>query len=137
MGCDQAANPEKLLELFEAKFSHAIKATAKLMDFSELYCDRQGFRKHIIAAIGQDLNGYVLEDVALESLEQTPLEYLDHNNTLDAEGIRKITMITSQEQEIANERIREKDIRIKEQDVGAQIRFRQLEREMERKKREL
>ena len=88
------------------------------MDFSELYVDRQGFRKHIIAAIGQDLNGYVLEDVAFESLEQTPLEYLDHNNTLDAEGIKKITIITAREAEETNRRTREKIYRSKNRMYG-------------------
>ena len=41
-----------------------------------------------IISIGKDLNGYALEDIAIDYLEQTPLETLDPNNVLDAEGIR-------------------------------------------------
>lgn len=38
--------------------------------------------------IGDDLNGYVLEDVTIDYLEQTPKSSLDPNNILDAEDIK-------------------------------------------------
>jgi uncharacterized membrane protein YqiK len=52
---------------------------------------------------------------------------LDHNNVYDAEGIKKITMITSEEQEATNNRLRSKDILLNEQDKKAQIHIRELE----------
>ena len=45
-------------------------------------------RDAVVAVIGRDLNGYVLEDVAIDYLEQTPKHLLDPSNILDAEGIR-------------------------------------------------
>ena len=45
----------------------------------------------MIAVVVDDLNGYTLEDVAIDYLEQTSLESLDASNVLDSEGIRKIT----------------------------------------------
>ena len=47
----------------------------------------------VIGPIG--VNGYVLEDVAIDYLEQTPKSLLDQFNILDAQGIRKITELTA------------------------------------------
>ena len=40
------------------------------MDSSKLYTDRSKFRGMIVREIGEDLNGYLLEDVAISYLEQ-------------------------------------------------------------------
>jgi hypothetical protein len=90
IGCARAADPATLHELFTAKFAEAIKTVAKQLDFEELYTRRVSFKDEIIAVIGRDLNGYVLDDAAIDYLEQTPLEVLDPNNVLDAQGIKKI-----------------------------------------------
>lgn len=95
IGCERASNIDTLRELFESKFSEALKTAGKKFDFEQLYVDRQKFRDEIVNLIGKDLNGYVLEDVAIDFLEQTPLEQLDPNNILDADGIRKITERTA------------------------------------------
>jgi uncharacterized membrane protein YqiK len=91
VGCDRAADVDTMQKLFAAKFSEALKTAGKRMDFEELYTKREEFRDAIKEVIGRDLNGYHLEDVAIDHLEQTPLEDLDPNNMLDAEGITKIT----------------------------------------------
>ena len=95
IGCDRASHQETLEELFTAKFSEALKSVGKGLEFEELYTRREKFRDDIVNVIGQDLNGYVLEDAAIDFLEQTPLEMLDPQNILDADGIRKITDITT------------------------------------------
>ena len=74
VGCERASEIELLRQLFEAKFSEALKSAAKLMDFESLYTDRIPFRQVIIDTIAFDLNGYILEDVAIDYLEQTPKE---------------------------------------------------------------
>ena len=74
VGCERASEIELLRQLFEAKFSEALKSAAKLMDFEKLYTDRMPFRQVIIDTIGSDLNGYILEDVTIDYLEQTPKE---------------------------------------------------------------
>ena len=91
VGCDRAADIETMKLLFAAKFSEALKTAGKRMDFEELYTKREEFRDAIKEVIGKDLNGYHLEDVAIDHLEQTSLDDLDPNNMLDAEGITKIT----------------------------------------------
>ena len=65
--------------------------------------------------IGRDLNGYILDDAAIDYLEQTPLNSLDPHNILDAQGIRKITEITAKQNVFTNE-LRQKE----RMDVGSQ-----------------
>ena len=121
VGCERATDIDKLRELFEAKFSEALKTAGKEMEFTKLYTDRLDFRDKIIDVIGKDLNGYALEDVAIDYLEQTPLDKLDEHNVLDAEGIKKITMITSEQQELTNDRDRAREIKINEQNQQASV----------------
>ena len=102
IGCERASERETLEELFTAKFSEALKTVGKQMQFVSLYTERATFRDRIIEVIGTDLNGYSLEDVAIDYLEQTPLTSLDTDNILDAQGIRKITELTAIEHVATN-----------------------------------
>jgi uncharacterized membrane protein YqiK len=95
IGCERASDIATLNTLFAAKFSEALKTVGKKFDFESLYTDRDSFRDEIVEIIGKDLNGYVLEDVAIDYLEQTPLSDFDPDNILDADGIRKITERTA------------------------------------------
>ena len=95
IGCQRASQQQTLEELFAAKFSEALKTVGKKMEFEQLYTQRDVFKDQIIAVIGKDLNGYVLDDAAIDYLEQTPIEVLDPNNVLDSLGIKKITSITT------------------------------------------
>ena len=103
IGADRASDLKAVDELFNAKFSEALKTVGKRFDFIELFEKREEFRDEIVKVIGQDLNGYVLEDVAIDYLEQTPKAMLDHNNIMDAEGIRKITQLTANQNIVTNE----------------------------------
>jgi uncharacterized membrane protein YqiK len=95
IGCIRASQQQTLEELFAAKFSEALKTVGKKMEFEQLYTQRDVFKDQIIQVIGKDLNGYVLDDAAIDYLEQTPIEVLDPNNVLDSLGIKKITEITT------------------------------------------
>jgi flotillin len=97
IGCRRASQVETMRELFDAKFSEALKTVGKQFEFVELYDKREQFKEQILRVIGTDLNGYKLDDAAIDYLEQTRLELLNPNNILDAEGIKKITELTSQE----------------------------------------
>jgi uncharacterized membrane protein YqiK len=128
IGCERASEQETLEELFVAKFSEALKTVGKQLEFVELYQERDRFRDEIIKVIGKDLNGYVLEDAAIDYLEQTPLVQLDAHNILDAEGIRKITELTAIQHIQTNEFERDEETRIKKRDVEARERILELER---------
>lgn len=103
VGCKRASDQDKIEELFAAKFSEALKTVGKQMEFESLYQERVSFRDKILEIIGEDLNGYVLEDAAIDFLEQTPIESLDAENILDSQGIRKITEITKEQSFRTNE----------------------------------
>jgi uncharacterized membrane protein YqiK len=103
IGCARASAQETLENLFEAKFSEALKTVGKSFDFEELYTRRDAIKDQVVQVIGKDLNGYMLEDCAIDFLEQTPVEMLDKDNILDAVGIRKITLLTTEQNVQTNE----------------------------------
>jgi uncharacterized membrane protein YqiK len=129
IGCARASNQDTLEGLFSAKFSEALKTVGKSMDFVDLYQSRDRFRDEIIRQIGDDLSGYVLEDAAIDYIEQTPLEKLDLNNILDAQGIKKITELTAVEHVRTNELRRDEEMQIKKKDVETQETLLELERQ--------
>ena len=130
VGCDRASNTEEIRSLFDAKFSEALKTVGKRFDFTELYEERETFRDEIIKIIGTNLNGFVLDDAAIDYLEQTPIEALDPDNILDAQGIKKITELTATQAKLANHIQRDKEKVIKQQDVEAREAILELERQL-------
>ena len=141
IGVDRASDRGAVNELFNAKFSEALKTVGKQFDFVQLFEERQSFRDRIVEVIGNDLNGYVLEDVAIDYLEQTPKVSLDPTNILDAEGIRKITQLTAAQNVITNELERNEELAIKKKNVETREATLALERQQAdaeaRQKREI
>ncbi len=129
LGCVRGSDPRALVEFFDAKFSEALKTVGKQFPFVDLYTNRDVFKEEIIKVIGTDLNGYILDDAAIDYLEQTALSKLDPNNILDAEGIKKITDLTAKQAVLANEITRNKEKTIKKQDVEAREAILELERQ--------
>ena len=130
VGCERASSEAEIRALFDAKFSEALKTVGKRFNFISLYEDRDKFRDEILKVIGTDLNGFVLDDAAIDYLEQTPLDSLDPDNILDAEGIKKITELTAQQAKLANHIQRDKEKVIKQQDVEAREAILELERQL-------
>ncbi|MFF3892763.1 flotillin family protein [Streptomyces sp. NPDC001812] len=128
VGTARASDRNTLQELFHAKFSEALKTVGKQLDFTDLYTKREELRYRIIEVIGVDLNGYHLEDAAIDYLEQTPLSQLDPGNVLDAQGIRKITELTAIEHVRTNEAQRGEEKEITRQNVDAREAILELER---------
>ncbi|MGB0863315.1 MAG: hypothetical protein ACPGXZ_10375, partial [Saprospiraceae bacterium] len=141
IGCERASDITTLNTLFEAKFSEALKTVGKKFDFIQLYDSRAEFKTEILGIIGKDLNGYVLDDCAIDYLEQTPLQFLKADNILDSEGIRKITELTANQNILANQIRRDEEKTITEQNVEAKeaiLEFnRQLAEKEERQRREV
>ncbi|MFE3068575.1 flotillin family protein [Streptomyces sp. NPDC059247] len=128
IGTERASDKATLQELFNAKFSEALKTVGKQLDFTDLYTKREELRFRIIEIIGIDLNGYSLEDAAIDYLEQTPLSQLDPGNILDAQGIRKITELTAVENVRTNEFRQNEQKEITRQNVDAREAILELER---------
>lgn len=130
IGTQRASNQVALEELFDAKFSEALKTVGKNFDFVDLYQSRQRFKEEILQVIGTDLSGYVLEDCAIDYLEQTDLNHLNSDNILDAEGIKKITELTSRQKVLSNQIDRNRDKTIRQQDVEAAEAILELDRQL-------
>ncbi|QKX05115.1 flotillin family protein [Aquimarina sp. TRL1] len=141
IGCERASHISTLEDLFEAKFSEALKTVGKKFQFTELYEARREFRDEIVDIIGTDLNGYTLEDCAIDYLEQTPVSFLKSDNILDAEGIKKITELTATQNIKANLIKRDEEKVIRKQDVEAREAILELDKQLaekeEQQKREI
>lgn len=128
IGTETASDAAAIQDFFAAKFSEALKTVGKQLDFVDLYTKREEFRDRIIQVIGTDLNGYHLDDAAIDFLEQTPMTQLDNQNILDAQGIRKITELTTIEHVRTNEFQRTEQKEITRQNVDAREAILELER---------
>ncbi|WPC98658.1 flotillin family protein [Proteus terrae] len=141
IGVDRASDHQAVSTLFSAKFSEALKTVGKQLELSKLFEDRQNFRDRIVDVIGKDLNGYALEDVAIDYLEQTPKSALDPNNIFDSEGIRKITEITAIHNIETNQKERDQELAIQKKNVETREASLALERQQAdaeaRQKREI
>ncbi len=141
LGCEKASDPETLMEFFDAKFSEALKTVGKKFDFVQLYTERDKFKEEILQVIGTDLNGYVLDDAAIDYLEQTDLTHLNPDNILDVVGIKKITDITAKQQVLSNQIDRDREKTIVKQDVEAKEAILELNKQLaeaeEKQKREI
>jgi flotillin len=128
---ERVSDINQLRELFEAKFSEALKTAGKQMEFHELFTERIKFRDQIQNTIGKDLDGFLLQDVAIDYLEQTPLDQHDPNNVLDSEGIKKITEITQRERVVANEFTQRAQVQVEKENADADIAKREQKRRNE------
>lgn len=141
VGTERASDRTAVNELFNAKFSESLKTVGKKFEFTDLFENRQDFRDRVLETIGNDLNGYLLEDVAIDYLEQTPKASLDPNNILDAEGIRKITQLTAAQNVITNELERNEQLAITKKNTETREAMLALERQQAdaeaRQKREI
>jgi uncharacterized membrane protein YqiK len=129
LGCAKASDPATLMDFFDAKFSEALKTVGKKFDFVQLYTEREKFKDEILQIIGTDLNGYALDDAAIDYLEQTDVNKLNSDNILDAEGIKKITELTAKQLVLANQIERDKQKTIKQQDITAREAILELEKQ--------
>lgn len=133
IGTERASEVSTLNQLFEAKFSEALKTVGKKFEFIELYDSRSKFKSQILEEIGKDLNGYILDDCAIDYLEQTDVKHLKADNILDSEGIKKITELTAEQNMRANKIRREEEKTITQQNVEAKEAILELNRQLAEK----
>jgi uncharacterized membrane protein YqiK len=103
VGCARASDPAALEHLFAGKFGEALATVARMLEFTELVSKRQDYKDQVIEVIGRDLAGYILDDLVIDSIDQTPISALDPHNILDAEGIRKITEVAARHNVVVHE----------------------------------
>lgn len=129
VGVNRASDQAALNELFSAKFSEALKTVGKKFTLVDLFDKRREFRDEIKELLEGDLNGYSLEDVAIDYLEQTPKSFLDPDNIMDSEGIRKITELTANKNIETNRITRDEQLAKQKKDVETKEASLALERQ--------
>jgi uncharacterized membrane protein YqiK len=141
VGCERASNLAAIVDLFDAKFSESLKTVGRQFNFVDLYNSREKLKEGILKVIGTDLNGFVLDDVAIDYLEQTPVTLLNPDNILDSEGIKKITELTATQKVLSNKIDNDREKTIVKQNVEAQEAILEMQKQLaeatEKQKREI
>ncbi len=141
IGCERASSVQAIIELFDAKFSEGLKTVGRQFQFVELYNSRDKLKEGILKTVGTDLNGFVLDDVAIDYLEQTPLSLLNPDNILDSEGIKKITELTATQKVLANKIDNEREKTITKQNVEGREAILEMQKQLaeaeQKQKREI
>lgn len=69
-GVSQAADAVVLKEIYAKRFNHALTTVASEHDYETL-TDREVFKQKVMDSIGKDLDGFVLDVVAIDYLEKS------------------------------------------------------------------
>jgi len=81
----------EIAKVFRPIFDQKIKQVVSSFDFVDLYQERDEMKRHVQSAIDEhELFGYIVEDLAVDRCEQTPLDFFDPKDKLDARGIAAI-----------------------------------------------
>lgn len=112
---------DALSNLIEGNLIGAIRSVAAQMDLSELHQSRAKFNSEVLEAISAELEkkGLELESVQLTNLNQTAQQFFDPNNSMDAEGLTKLTQLTQERLKTRNEIENNTKVQIKRTEVEA------------------
>ncbi len=126
-------DPESARELFEGRFAAALRTAAAQMTLEGLHEQRQDYSERVKAAAAEGLaqNGLELESVAIVDLDQTGLEFFDSSNAFDAEGLTQLTETIEARRRMRNEIEQRTQIEIRTQNLEAQRRALDIERDSE------
>ncbi|MGI9383810.1 MAG: flotillin family protein, partial [Methyloligellaceae bacterium] len=128
---ERTLESQKLKELVEAKFVDALRGVAAQTSLNDLHEKRTEFVQKVQNAVAGDLeqNGLELESVSLTTLDQTPAEYFNPDNTFDAEGLTRLTEITQLKAKERNEIEQETRIAIEQRNLDAEKRSFEIKQE--------
>jgi uncharacterized membrane protein YqiK len=127
---DKTFDAEKVRSLLEAKVVSALRSYAATKTLSELHENREEFatavKANVIASF--QVNGLLLEEVTIVTLEQAGKEYFNSNNIFDAEGLKIITEITSNAKRKVHETEKRTTVAIRQKDLDTQLELLEIER---------
>lgn len=120
-------------ELLEGKFAAAMRTVAAEMTLEQMHEQRNEYGRRVREMASEDLprNGLELESVAVVDLDQTSLEYFDASNAFDAEGLTQLTEAIEARRRMRNEIEQRTQVDIRNQNLDAQRKVLQIERESE------
>ncbi len=119
--------------LLEGKFASAMRTIAAQMTLEELHERRRDYANEVrdLAAEALAANGLELENVAIVDLDQTSLEFFDPSNAFDAEGLTQLTESIEARRKMRNEIEQRTLVDIRNQNLEAQKRVFEIDRETE------
>ncbi len=98
VGCVRASSQHGVEALFLPKFVDALAGVAAKHSLAELRTDREEIKDEVIRALGTDLDGFVLEDIAIDRLEAGTLAAYDpdHRAPVDRAAADEIERLTAE-----------------------------------------
>ena len=125
--------PDGTRDLLEGRFASALRTVAAQMTLEELHEQRQDYAQVVkaVALEGLTQNGLDLESVAIVDLDQTNLEFFDSSNAFDAEGLTQLTETIEARRRMRNEIEQRTQIEIRTQNLDAQRKSLDIDREGE------
>ena len=120
-------------ELLEGKFASAMRTIAAQMSLEEMHEQRRDYAQQVreMAAEALTANGLELESVAIVDLDQTSLEFFDPSNAFDAEGLTQLTDAIENRRRMRNEIEQRSLVDIRNQNLDAQKKVFEIDRETE------
>jgi uncharacterized membrane protein YqiK len=125
--------PDGTRDLLEGRFASALRTVAAQMTLEEMHEQRQDYAQRVktVALEGLAQNGLDLESVAIVDLDQTNLEYFDSSNAFDAEGLTQLTETIESRRRMRNEIEQRTQVEIRAQNLDAQRKVLDIDRESE------
>jgi uncharacterized membrane protein YqiK len=122
-----------LRDLLEGRFAAALRTAAAQMTLEDLHERRDDYAALVKQAATDGLmqNGLELESVAVVDLDQTSLEFFDSSNAFDADGLTQLTEAIETRRRMRNEIEQRTQIEIRTQNLDAQKKALEIEREGE------
>jgi uncharacterized membrane protein YqiK len=119
--------------LLEGKFASSMRMVAAQMTLEEMHEQRRDYANQVrdLAAEALAANGLELEDVAIVDLDQTSLEFFDPSNAFDAEGLTQLTESIETRRKMRNEIEQRTLVDIRSQNLEAQKKVFEIDRETE------
>ena len=125
--------PDGTRDLLEGRFASALRTIAAQMTLEEMHEQRQDYAQRVKASALEGLaqNGLELESVAIVDLDQTHLEFFDSSNAFDAEGLTQLTETIETRRRMRNEIEQRTQVEIRAQNLDAQRKVLDIDREGE------
>jgi uncharacterized membrane protein YqiK len=119
--------------LLEGKFTSSMRTVAAQMTIEEMHERRRDYANQVrdLASEALAANGLEIESVAIVDLDQTSLEYFDPSNAFDAEGLTQLTESIEVRRKMRNEIEQRTLVDIRNQNLEAQKRVFEIDRETE------
>jgi uncharacterized membrane protein YqiK len=119
--------------LLEGKFASSMRMVAAQMTLEEMHEQRRDYANQVrdLASEALAANGLELENVAIVDLDQTSLEYFDPSNAFDAEGLTQLTESIETRRKMRNEIEQRTLVDIRNQNLEAQKKVFEIDRETE------